>query len=56
MKVSRKTYIIIKGIEWLYNRLDEIGYHQSYIDLARDIWGHKRVSRELLKEIVGDMK
>jgi len=56
MKVSRKTYIIIKGIEWLYNRLDEIGYHHSYSELSRRIWYNERVSRELLKEIVGDMK
>jgi len=54
--VSRKTYIIINGFEWLYNRLDVIGYHQSYHELARKIWRNERVSRELLKEIVGDMK
>lgn len=47
-------YIIIKGSEWLYNRLDMIGYSLSYEELMKRIWKHDRtVSKELLKEIVG---
>ena len=47
-------YIIIKGSEWLYNRLDMIGYSLSYEELMKRIWKHdKTVSKELLKEIVG---
>ena len=28
-------YIIIKGSEWLYNRLDVIGYSLSYEELMK---------------------
>lgn len=46
--------LIIKGSEWLYNRLDVIGYSLSYEELMKRIWKHDRsVSKELLKEIVG---
>ena len=47
-------YIIIKGSEWLYNRLDVIGYSLSYAELMTKIWKHARTdSNDLLKEIVG---
>ena len=47
-------YIIVKGSEWLYKRLDVIGYSLSYEELMKRICKHDRsVSKELLKEIVG---
>ena len=50
-------YIIIKGSEWLYNRLDMIGYSLSYEELMKRIWKHDRtVSKELLKEIIKSSK
>lgn len=47
------NYIIVKGCEWLYSRLDKISYKQSYEELMKRIWKHdKTVSKELLKQII----
>lgn len=53
---KKRRYIIIKGVEWLYSRLDVIGYTQPYSELMKDIWCNRKVPKELINEIVGDMK
>ena len=54
--MSDKEYIVIKGFEWLYERLDDIGYTASKRELMKLIWLNKPVNRDLLKQIVGDKK
>lgn len=56
MRMSDKTYIVIRGIEWLYSRLDDIGYNEPYKPLFKRIWrGDKTVPDELIKQIRGDV-
>lgn len=57
MKAKYSNYIVIKGIDWLMFRLDEIGYSPCNIermDIFRKIWRRdKSVSDELLRSIIG---
>lgn len=55
--VSDRTYIVIKGSNWLYDRLDGIGYKDDYIQLMKRIWlEDKTLDKKLLKQIAGDRK
>lgn len=60
MKTSDSRYIVIKGIDWLFCRLDEIGYTPCFYDrhvLVKRIWNKdKSVSDELIKKIIGSVK